>query len=101
MWKGASQATASNAEGFGLDGGSIDVASDTGLTGMAIGSLSADASSTASMAFAKAGQGNNAVGTELESLTVGGVANITGAAHRYIGDCSQCGFGNPARLMLA
>ena len=80
----ASSATASNDSGNGLIGGlSINVASDATLTGMAIGSLGADASSTAGTATANAGQSDSAVGAVLPSLTVGGIGNITGAAQRY------------------
>ena len=58
----------------------IDVASDSGLSGMAIGSLTADASSTAGAAFATAGAADEAIGAQLPSLKVGGISNLTGAA---------------------
>lgn len=76
--------------GTGLKGGitgagastewGIDVASDAGLTGMAVGSLKADASSTASAATAISGAGDSATGALLPSLNVGGLANLTAAA---------------------
>lgn len=76
--------------GTGLKGGitgagasgewGIDVASDAGLTGMAVGSLKADASSTASAASAISGSGDSATGALLPSLNVGGLANLTAAA---------------------
>ena len=58
----------------------IDVASDSGLSGMAIGSLTADSSSTAGTTTAIAGQGDKAIGAQLPSLNVGGISNLTGAA---------------------
>ena len=58
----------------------IDVASDSGLSGMAIGSLAADASSTAGTTTAIAGEGDKAIGAQLPSLKVGGISNLTGAA---------------------
>ena len=58
----------------------IDVASDTTLSGMAIGSLKADASSTTQNATARSGDGDSAIGAQLPSLNVGGLANLTGAA---------------------
>ena len=79
-----------NLAGTGLKGGitgagastewGIDVASDAGLTGMAVGSLKADASSTASAATAISGAGDSATGALLPSLNVGGLANLTAAA---------------------
>ena len=47
---------------------------------MAIGSLTADASSTAGAAFATAGAADEAIGAQLPSLKVGGISNLTGAA---------------------
>ena len=58
----------------------IDVASDSGLSGMAIGSLTADASSTAGAAIATAGAADSAIGAVLPSLNVGGISDLTGAA---------------------
>jgi len=58
----------------------IDVASDATLSGTAIGSLKADASSTADDAFAKAGFDADLTGANIGDLHVGGVANLTGAA---------------------
>ena len=58
----------------------IDVASDATLSGMAIGSLKANASSTAQNATARSGDGDSATGADLPSLNVGGLANLTGAA---------------------
>ena len=58
----------------------IDVASDSGLSGMAIGSLTADASSTAGSATATAGESDLATGALLPSLNVGGISDLTGAA---------------------
>ena len=83
-----SSATADSAGATGLVGKTtatdgafgIDVASDSGLSGMAIGSLTADASSTAGAAFATAGAADEAIGAQLPSLKVGGISNLTGAA---------------------
>jgi hypothetical protein len=58
----------------------IDVASDATLSGTAIGTLRADASSTADAASAKAGQSAELTGADICSLNVGGLANLTGAA---------------------
>ena len=58
----------------------IDVASDATLSGMAIGSLKADAASTAENATARSGDGDSAIGAQLPSLNVGGLANLTAAA---------------------
>ncbi len=58
----------------------IDVASDATLSGTAIGTLRADASSTADAASAKAGQSAELTGADIGSLNVGGLANLTGAA---------------------
>ena len=58
----------------------IDVASDATLSGMAIGSLKANASSTAQNATARSGDGDSATGADLPSLNVGGLANLTAAA---------------------
>ena len=68
-----------NAAGVSTEWG-MDVASDAGLTGMAIGSLKADASSTADAATAISGAGDSATGALLPSLNVGGLANLTAAA---------------------
>ena len=46
---------------------------------MAIGSLAADASSTAGAAAAAAGAADEAIGAQLPSLKVGGISSITGA----------------------
>jgi len=56
----------------------IDVASDATLSGTAIGTLRADASSTADAASAKAGQSAELTGADIGSLNVGGLANLTG-----------------------
>ena len=58
----------------------IDVASNATLSGTAIGSLKADASSTADDAFAKAGLSAELTGANIGDLHVGGIANLTGAA---------------------
>ena len=58
----------------------IDVASNATLSGTAIGTLKADASSTADDATARAGQSAELTGADIGSLHVGGVANLTGAA---------------------
>jgi len=58
----------------------IGIASDATITGMAIGSEKATASSTANSATATAGFGDVATGAQLPSLNVGGLANITAAA---------------------
>lgn len=70
-----SYATAGNKSDFG-----IDVASDAILSGTAIGSLMADAVSTADDATAKAGFSADLKGANIGSLQVGGIANLTGAA---------------------
>ena len=62
------------------DNAGIDVSSDATLSGMAIGSLKASASSTADSATAKAGAGDSATGALLPSLNVGGIANLSAAA---------------------
>ncbi|WP_341886521.1 hypothetical protein [Synechococcus sp. UW140] len=58
----------------------IDVASDATLSGTAIGTLKADASSTADDATARAGLGAELTGADIGSFNVGGIANLTGAA---------------------
>ncbi len=58
----------------------IDVASDATLSGMAIGSEKATATSTAGSASATSGASDAATGAQLPSLNVGGLANLTGAA---------------------
>ena len=58
----------------------IDVASDATLSGMAIGSEKATATSTAGSASATSGAADAATGAQLPSLNVGGLANLTGAA---------------------
>ena len=58
----------------------LGIASDATITGMAIGSEKATASSTAYSAAATAGAGDAATGAQLPSLNVGGLANITAAA---------------------
>jgi len=58
----------------------IDVASDATLSGTAIGSLKAEASSTADAATARSGQSAELTGADIGSLHVGGIANLTGAA---------------------
>ena len=70
-----SSATAGNKSDFG-----IDVASDATLSGTAIGSLMADAVSTADDATAKAGYSAGLTGANIGTLQVGGIANLTGAA---------------------
>ena len=58
----------------------IDVASDATLSGMAIGSEKATATSTAGSARAVSGAADAATGAQLPSLNVGGLANLTAAA---------------------
>ena len=58
----------------------IDVASDATLSGTAIGTLKANASSTADDATARAGLSAELTGADIGSLNVGGIANLTGAA---------------------
>ena len=70
-----SNATADSKSDFG-----IDVASDATLSGTAIGSLMADAGSTADDATAKAGYSADLTGANIGTLQVGGIANLTGAA---------------------
>ena len=70
-----SNATADSKSDFG-----IDVASDATLSGTAIGSLMADAVSTADDATAKAGYSADLTGANIGTLQVGGIANLTGAA---------------------
>jgi hypothetical protein len=94
---GGAQATAGgeNLSSFGLKGSAglnltdpssandvfgIDVASDATLSGTAIGTLKADASSTADDATARAGLSAELTGADIGSLNVGGIANLTGAA---------------------
>jgi hypothetical protein len=71
-------------EGPGEEGDSnefgIDIASDAALSGTAIGSLKAEAFSTATNATATLGEGSTLVGASLEDLHVGGIASVTGAA---------------------
>jgi hypothetical protein len=66
-------------EGNGDDFG-INIASDATLSGTAIGSLKAEAFSTATNSNATLGQSSDLVGANLGDLHVGGVANLTGAA---------------------
>ena len=85
---GKSTAKADSNDATGLIGGKgdfgIDVASDSDLSGITIGSMTTDASSTAGSADASAGSQNTlqdeVIGAELPSLKVGGVSNLTGAA---------------------
>ena len=58
----------------------IDIASDATLTGTAIGSLNADAASTADDATAKAGGFASLTGAIIGDLHVGGIAGLTGGA---------------------
>ena len=58
----------------------IKVASDATLSGTAIGSLKAEAFSTATNARADLGGSSELKGAELTELHVGGIANVTGAA---------------------
>jgi len=91
--EGGAQATSgANVQSFGLKGidsnatdvsksdFGIDVASDATLSGTAIGSLMADAVSTADDATAKAGYSADLTGANIGTLQVGGIANLTGAA---------------------
>ena len=68
-----------NKSDFGIDFG-IDVASDATLSGTAIGSLNADAASTADDATAKAGESASLTGANIGDLHVGGIAGLTGGA---------------------
>ena len=77
----AGSATASNLlDNLTNDVFGIDVASDATLSGTAIGTLKADASSTADDATAIAGLSAELTGADIGSLNVGGIANLTGAA---------------------
>ena len=58
----------------------INVASDANLSGTAIGSLKAEAFSTATDATATLGADSKLTGANLEDLHVGGIASVTGAA---------------------
>ena len=58
----------------------INVASDATLSGLAVGTLKAEALSTATAATAKSGESALLTGADLNSLHVGGIANLTGAA---------------------
>jgi len=58
----------------------IDIASDATLSGTAIGSLKAEAFSTATNATATLGADSQLKGAELVDLQVGGIASVTGAA---------------------
>jgi hypothetical protein len=87
------QADAQANSGFGLKGASnsntnpqndpgigIDIASDGKLSGLSIGSLTANASSTADNAIATAGGSDTSVGAQLPSLDIGGIGQITAGA---------------------
>jgi len=58
----------------------IDIASDSTLSGLNIGSLKATATSTAGNATATSGDGDKATGAQLPSLDIGGVGTITAGA---------------------
>jgi len=58
----------------------IDIASDSTLSGLNIGSLKATATSTAGNATATSGDGDKATGSQLPSLDIGGVGTITAGA---------------------
>jgi len=58
----------------------VDIASDASISGTAIGTLKAEALSTATSADALAGVGADLWGAQIADLNVGGVANVTGAA---------------------
>ena len=58
----------------------IDISSDATLSGMSIGGLKADASSTADDATATAGGGADLTGANIGDMHVGGIAGLTGAA---------------------
>ena len=58
----------------------IDIASDATLSGTAIGSLKADAASTADDATAKAGGFASLTGAIIGDMHVGGIAGLTGGA---------------------
>ena len=58
----------------------IDIASDASISGTAIGTLKAEATSTATSADALAGGGADLWGAQIADLNVGGIANVTGAA---------------------
>ena len=68
-------------DGFAdIDTYGINVASDATLSGLAVGTLKAQALSTATAATAKSGESALLTGADLNSLHVGGIANLTGAA---------------------
>ena len=71
-------------EGPGEEGDSkefgIDIASDAALSGTAIGSLKAEAFSTATNATATLGDGSELIGAQIGDINVGGIASMTGAA---------------------
>lgn len=58
----------------------INVASDATLSGTAIGSLKAEAFSTATNADSLVGNGADLFGAQIGDLNVGGIASVTGAA---------------------
>ena len=58
----------------------IDIASDATLSGTAIGTLKAEAFSTATDADAMVGNGADLIGAQIGDLNVGGIASVTGAA---------------------
>ncbi len=58
----------------------VKIASDATLSGTAIGSLKADAFSTATDATATLGGDSQLTGADLTELKVGGIASVTGAA---------------------
>ena len=58
----------------------IDIASDATISGTAIGSLNAEAFSTATDADALVGNSADLVGAQIGDLNVGGIASVTGAA---------------------
>jgi len=58
----------------------IDIASDATISGTAIGSLKAEAFSTATDADALVGNSADLVGAQIGDLNVGGIASVTGAA---------------------
>ena len=57
----------------------VDIASDASISGTAIGSLKAEALSTATDADALAGVGSDLWGAQIADLNVGGIASVTGA----------------------
>ena len=93
------EAAAGNTAGSNADYG-INIKSDATLSGTSIGTLKADATSTADDATAKAGGNASLTGADIGDLHVGGISNLTGGA-QLTSSASSTNVGAPTFDALA